>query len=94
MNGELTKIEDIAPIVMFLATSGWWITGQVYSKHPIALTFCRPSLPMVAIRHVRLMGLILCWKYGLIYVYVMAPVNSFILGIRKSKGSWNCLILK
>lgn len=28
MNGELTKIEDIAPIVGFLATDGWWITGQ------------------------------------------------------------------
>lgn len=28
LNGELTKIEDIAPIVKFLATDGWWITGQ------------------------------------------------------------------
>jgi len=28
MNGDLTKIEDIAPIVRFLATEGWWITGQ------------------------------------------------------------------
>ncbi|MFC3282612.1 SDR family oxidoreductase [Litchfieldella rifensis] len=28
MNGELTKIEDIEPIVRFLATDGWWITGQ------------------------------------------------------------------
>ncbi|MBW7907786.1 MAG: SDR family oxidoreductase [Kiritimatiellae bacterium] len=28
MNGALTKIEDIAPIVKFLATDGWWITGQ------------------------------------------------------------------
>ena len=28
MNGQLTKIEDIAPIVKFLATEGWWITGQ------------------------------------------------------------------
>ncbi|MDA4895691.1 SDR family oxidoreductase [Streptomyces sp. MS2A] len=28
MGGELTKIEDIAPIVRFLATEGWWITGQ------------------------------------------------------------------
>ncbi len=28
LNGELTKIEDIAPIVRFLATEGWWITGQ------------------------------------------------------------------
>ena len=28
MNGELTKIEDIVPIVRFLATEGWWITGQ------------------------------------------------------------------
>ena len=28
MNGQLTKIEDIAPIVRFLATEGWWITGQ------------------------------------------------------------------
>ena len=28
MNGELTKIEDVAPIVTFLATGGWWITGQ------------------------------------------------------------------
>jgi NAD(P)-dependent dehydrogenase (short-subunit alcohol dehydrogenase family) len=28
MNGDLTKIEDIVPIVEFLATDGWWITGQ------------------------------------------------------------------
>ncbi|MEI3843650.1 MULTISPECIES: SDR family oxidoreductase [unclassified Microbacterium] len=28
MGGELTKIEDVAPIVRFLATEGWWITGQ------------------------------------------------------------------
>jgi NAD(P)-dependent dehydrogenase (short-subunit alcohol dehydrogenase family) len=28
MNGELTKIEDIVPVVRFLATEGWWITGQ------------------------------------------------------------------
>lgn len=28
MNGELTKIEEIVPIVKFLATDGWWITGQ------------------------------------------------------------------
>ncbi len=28
MNGELTKIEDIVPIVKFLTTDGWWITGQ------------------------------------------------------------------
>ena len=24
----LTEIGDIAPIVLFLATDGWWITGQ------------------------------------------------------------------
>lgn len=28
MNGDLTRIEDIVPIVRFLATDGWWITGQ------------------------------------------------------------------
>ena len=28
MGNQLTKIEDIAPIVRFLATEGWWITGQ------------------------------------------------------------------
>jgi NAD(P)-dependent dehydrogenase (short-subunit alcohol dehydrogenase family) len=28
MNGQLTKIEDIVPIVKFLVTDGWWITGQ------------------------------------------------------------------
>lgn len=28
MSNQLTKIEDIAPIVRFLATEGWWITGQ------------------------------------------------------------------
>lgn len=26
--GGLTQVEDIAPIVTFLATDGWWITGQ------------------------------------------------------------------
>lgn len=26
--GGLTKIEDIAPLVEFLVTQGWWITGQ------------------------------------------------------------------
>lgn len=28
LNGDLTKIEDIVPIVRFLVTEGWWITGQ------------------------------------------------------------------
>ncbi|SDS51091.1 NAD(P)-dependent dehydrogenase, short-chain alcohol dehydrogenase family [Streptomyces sp. TLI_053] len=28
MGNNLTKIEDIVPIVTFLATDGWWITGQ------------------------------------------------------------------
>ncbi|MBN9738735.1 MULTISPECIES: SDR family oxidoreductase [unclassified Pseudonocardia] len=28
MGNQLTRIEDIAPIVRFLATEGWWITGQ------------------------------------------------------------------
>ncbi|HEY5705469.1 MAG TPA: SDR family oxidoreductase [Terrimicrobiaceae bacterium] len=26
--GGLTKIEDIAPLIKFLVTDGWWITGQ------------------------------------------------------------------
>jgi NAD(P)-dependent dehydrogenase (short-subunit alcohol dehydrogenase family) len=26
--GGLTQIEDIVPIITFLATDGWWITGQ------------------------------------------------------------------
>jgi NAD(P)-dependent dehydrogenase (short-subunit alcohol dehydrogenase family) len=28
MNAKLTDINDIAPIVRFLVTEGWWITGQ------------------------------------------------------------------
>ncbi|KAK9454042.1 hypothetical protein V1511DRAFT_502562 [Dipodascopsis uninucleata] len=28
MNGKLTDIKDIAPIVKFLVTDGWWINGQ------------------------------------------------------------------
>lgn len=28
IGNQLTRIEDIAPIVKFLATDGWWITGQ------------------------------------------------------------------
>lgn len=28
MGNSLTKIEDIAPIIRFLSTDGWWITGQ------------------------------------------------------------------
>lgn len=28
MNGKLTEIKDIAPIIQFLVTDGWWITGQ------------------------------------------------------------------
>jgi len=28
LGNDLTKIEDIVPIVKFLATDGWWITGQ------------------------------------------------------------------
>ncbi len=28
MGDQLTDIQDIAPIVRFLATDGWWITGQ------------------------------------------------------------------
>ncbi|BCM72564.1 MULTISPECIES: SDR family oxidoreductase [Streptomyces] len=28
MGGQLTHIEDIVPLIRFLATEGWWITGQ------------------------------------------------------------------
>lgn len=28
MGNQLTKIEDIVPIITFLATEGWWFTGQ------------------------------------------------------------------
>ena len=28
MGNQLTQVEDIVPIVKFLATEGWWITGQ------------------------------------------------------------------
>lgn len=28
LNGKLTDIKDIAPIVKFLATEGWWFNGQ------------------------------------------------------------------
>lgn len=28
LGNQLTHIEDVAPIVTFLATAGWWITGQ------------------------------------------------------------------
>lgn len=28
MGNRLTKIEDIVPIVTFLSTDGWWVTGQ------------------------------------------------------------------
>lgn len=28
MGNQLTQIDDISPIVLFLATDGWWITGQ------------------------------------------------------------------
>lgn len=28
MNNDLTQIDDIVPIIKFLATDGWWITGQ------------------------------------------------------------------
>lgn len=28
LGNQLTQIEDIVPIVRFLATEGWWITGQ------------------------------------------------------------------
>ncbi|WP_020667009.1 SDR family oxidoreductase [Amycolatopsis nigrescens] len=28
LRNQLTRIEDIAPLVRFLATDGWWITGQ------------------------------------------------------------------
>ncbi|CAN6655791.1 hypothetical protein TRVA0_028S01200 [Trichomonascus vanleenenianus] len=28
LKGQLTDIKDIAPIVRFLVTEGWWITGQ------------------------------------------------------------------
>lgn len=26
--GGLTQIEDIVPLIKFLVTDGWWITGQ------------------------------------------------------------------
>lgn len=28
LGNQLTQIEDIAPIIRFLATEGWWVTGQ------------------------------------------------------------------
>tara|TARA_R110000850_G_scaffold213546_3_gene339568 strand:- start:1533 stop:2288 length:756 start_codon:yes stop_codon:yes gene_type:complete len=28
MGNQLTQVEDIVPIIKFLATEGWWITGQ------------------------------------------------------------------
>ena len=28
LGNQLTQIEDIAPVIRFLATEGWWITGQ------------------------------------------------------------------
>jgi NAD(P)-dependent dehydrogenase (short-subunit alcohol dehydrogenase family) len=28
MNGQLTKIDDVAPWVRFLLTEGWWLNGQ------------------------------------------------------------------
>jgi len=28
MKNQLTQIEDIVPIIKFLSTDGWWITGQ------------------------------------------------------------------
>lgn len=28
LHNQLTKIEDIAPIILFLTTDGWWINGQ------------------------------------------------------------------
>ncbi|MEU6059301.1 SDR family oxidoreductase [Streptomyces sp. NPDC047097] len=28
MGGQLTHIEDIVPLIRFLVTEGWWITGQ------------------------------------------------------------------
>ncbi|MGK5630141.1 SDR family oxidoreductase [Streptomyces sp. URMC 123] len=28
MNGDLTKVEDIVPYVLFLLTDGWWLNGQ------------------------------------------------------------------
>ncbi|AEW98879.1 SDR family oxidoreductase [Streptantibioticus cattleyicolor] len=30
LNGELTRIEDIVPWVVFLLTDGWWATGQTF----------------------------------------------------------------
>ncbi len=28
ITGELTKVEDVVPLIRFLASEGWWITGQ------------------------------------------------------------------
>ncbi|MFF5988227.1 SDR family oxidoreductase [Prauserella flavalba] len=28
LGNQLTRIEDIVPVIMFLATQGWWFTGQ------------------------------------------------------------------
>jgi NAD(P)-dependent dehydrogenase (short-subunit alcohol dehydrogenase family) len=28
LGNQLTQVEDIAPVIRFLATEGWWITGQ------------------------------------------------------------------
>lgn len=44
MGNPLTRIEDVVPIVQFLATDGWWITGQTIFANggypPVKLPIC------------------------------------------------------
>lgn len=44
MNGKLGDIGDIAPIVRFLVTEGWWINGQTVFANGGFTTRCRRLL--------------------------------------------------
>jgi NAD(P)-dependent dehydrogenase (short-subunit alcohol dehydrogenase family) len=41
--GSLTKIEDIVPLIKFLVTDGWWITGQTIFANGGILSADRPG---------------------------------------------------
>ncbi len=45
MNGEPTKIDEIAPLVKFLATDRWWITGQTIFANGGYTTRFHPTTP-------------------------------------------------
>src|SRR5699024_10247441 len=45
LHNQLTQIEDIAPLVKFLTTDGWWINGQtIFANGGYTTRYCKERI--------------------------------------------------